>query len=31
MDYTPRQFNTYLVQEIRANAELVKKAGIKAQ
>jgi tripartite-type tricarboxylate transporter receptor subunit TctC len=31
MDYTPGRFNRYLVQEIAANAELVKKAGIKLE
>jgi tripartite-type tricarboxylate transporter receptor subunit TctC len=31
MDYTPAQFNSYLQQEIHANAELVKKAGIKLE
>ena len=31
MDYTPEQFNTYLRNEIAANAALVKAAGIKAQ
>ncbi len=31
MDYTPQRFNAYLLQEIAANAELVKKAGIKAE
>jgi tripartite-type tricarboxylate transporter receptor subunit TctC len=31
MPFTPGRFNLYLQQEIQANAELVKKAGIKAQ
>jgi tripartite-type tricarboxylate transporter receptor subunit TctC len=31
MSYTPAQFNSYLQREIRANAELVKKAGIKLE
>ncbi|HEY6863241.1 MAG TPA: tripartite tricarboxylate transporter substrate binding protein [Burkholderiales bacterium] len=31
MNYTPGRFNLYLQGEIRANAELVRKAGIKAQ
>ena len=31
MDYTPEQFNTFLRNEIAANAALVKAAGIKAQ
>jgi tripartite-type tricarboxylate transporter receptor subunit TctC len=31
MDYAPQKFNAYLLQEMAANAELVKKAGIKAE
>jgi len=31
MDYNPEQFNTYLREEIAANAALVKAAGIKSE